>query len=55
MQPFIRINDDLLERLATYFTYHNLYKRYNLTFEKFIFKYQRGDYHRWINKEPKRY
>lgn len=36
------MNDEMLERLGTYFVYHNILERYGMTFEQFIDRWQRG-------------
>lgn len=36
------MNDDMLDRLGTYFVYHNILDRYGITFESFIDRWQRG-------------
>lgn len=38
----MRINDDLLERLGMYFVYHDVHTKYNVTFEIFVERWQRG-------------
>lgn len=38
----MKINDELLERLGTYFVYHQLHNRYGLTFESFVDRWSRG-------------
>ena len=32
----MRIDDALLEKLGTYFVYHNIHEKYGVTFEHFI-------------------
>lgn len=44
------MSDELLEKLGNVFVYHNYYNRYGLTYEHFVFKYQRGDYHAPTNR-----
>lgn len=38
----MKINDELLERLGTYFVYHEVYERYGISFETFVDRHQRG-------------
>lgn len=38
----MKINDELLERLGTYFVYHDIYNCYGMTFETFLDRWQRG-------------
>lgn len=38
----VKINDELLERLGTYFVYHCIYERYGITFEIFVDRWMRG-------------
>lgn len=38
----MKINDELLEKLGTYFVYHDLHRRYGITFEKFVERWMRG-------------
>ena len=39
---FMRINDEMLEKLGIYFVYHGLYERYGITFEVFVDRWSRG-------------
>lgn len=32
----MKISDELLERLGTYFVYHDIHERFNVTFEQFL-------------------
>lgn len=38
----MKINDELLEKLGTYFVYHEVYDKYGLTFESFVDRWTRG-------------
>ena len=38
----LAVNDEMLDRLGTYFVYHNVYNRYGITFESFVDRWQRG-------------
>ena len=38
----MKINDELLEKLGTYFVYHEVYDTYGLTFESFVDRWTRG-------------
>lgn len=38
----MRINDELLEKLGSYFVYHEVYNRYGITFESFVDRWTRG-------------
>ena len=38
----MKIDDELLDKLGTYFVYHELYNRYGLTFETFVDRWTRG-------------
>jgi hypothetical protein len=38
----MKINDELLEKLGTYFVYHGVYDKYGLTFESFVDRWTRG-------------
>ncbi|MFJ8461955.1 hypothetical protein ACIQ57_22935 [Lysinibacillus xylanilyticus] len=38
----MKINDELLERLGTYFVYHSVYENYGITFENFVERWLRG-------------
>lgn len=38
----MRINDELLEFLADYFVQHDVYAKYEMTFESFVDRWQRG-------------
>lgn len=38
----MKINDELLEKLGTYFVYHKVYDTYGLTFEIFVDRWTRG-------------
>ena len=42
MDVQMKIDDELLDKLGTYFVYHELYNRYGLTFEKFVDRWTRG-------------
>ena len=32
----VKINDEMLDRLGTYFVYHAVYDNYGITFENFV-------------------
>lgn len=36
------MNDEMLERLGTYFVYHDVYNKTGVTFESFVSRWQRG-------------
>lgn len=38
----MKIEDMLLEKLGVFFVYHDLYNRYGITFENFIYRYLNG-------------
>lgn len=38
----MKINDDMLDRLGSYFVYHEVYNRYGITFESFVDRWTRG-------------
>ena len=38
----MRINDEMLDKLGTYFVYHEVYNRYGITFESFVDRWSRG-------------
>lgn len=38
----MRINDEMLDKLGTYFVYHEVYERYGITFESFVDRWSRG-------------
>lgn len=40
---WMKIEDDLLEKLGVFFVYHDLYNRYGITFENFVYRYLRGN------------
>ena len=42
MDVQMKIDDELLDKLGTYFVYHELYNRYGLTFETFVDRWTRG-------------
>jgi hypothetical protein len=41
-EVFMKINDELLEKLGIYFVYHDIYNRYGITFESFVDRWVRG-------------
>ncbi|MEO4052358.1 hypothetical protein [Solibacillus sp. CAU 1738] len=38
----MKIDDEMLEKLGTYFVYHEVYSRYGITFETFVDRWVRG-------------
>lgn len=42
MRFVMKINDEILERLGTYFVYHSVYENYGITFENFVERWLRG-------------
>lgn len=36
------MTDETLDRLGTYFVYHDIYNKYGITFEIFVGRWQRG-------------
>ncbi len=38
----MRIDDEMLDKLGTYFVYHEVYNRYGITFEIFVDRWVRG-------------
>ncbi|MFA1738663.1 hypothetical protein ACDX69_13925 [Lysinibacillus fusiformis] len=38
----MKINDEILDRLGTYFVYHAVYDNYGITFENFVERWIRG-------------
>lgn len=38
----MKIDDVMLEKLGVYFVYHEIYKRYGITFETFVDRWKRG-------------
>lgn len=38
------MNDELLDKLGTYFVYHNIQERHDITFEQFVKQYMRGEW-----------
>jgi len=38
----MKINDEMLDRLGTYFVYHAVYDNYGITFENFVERWIRG-------------
>ena len=38
----MKIDDDMLDRLGSYFVYHEVYNRYGITFESFVDRWSRG-------------
>lgn len=38
----MRIDDELLDRLGTYFDYHKIYEKTGVTFETFVKRYMAG-------------
>ncbi|MCS1391905.1 MULTISPECIES: hypothetical protein [Lysinibacillus] len=38
----VKINDEMLDRLGTYFVYHAVYDNYGITFENFVERWLRG-------------
>lgn len=38
----MRIDDELLDKLGTYFVYHKVFDRYGMTFESFVDRWNRG-------------
>lgn len=45
------MDDAKLDRLGKYFTYHDILKRYDLTFEQFLLMNQRGDWEVFIRAQ----
>ena len=41
-EVFMKINDELLEKLGIYFVYHDIYNRYGITFEMFVERWLKG-------------
>ena len=44
----VKANDEMLDRLGTYFVYHNVYTRYGITFESFVDRWERGIIHIYV-------
>lgn len=38
----MRIDDETLDKLGTYFVYHEVYERYGITFESFVGRWRKG-------------
>jgi len=39
-----------IEKLGTYFVYHDLHNRYGITFERFVHMVKLGVWHYWTSK-----
>ncbi len=38
----MKIDDEILDKLGTYFVYHDIFNRYGITFETFVDRWLRG-------------
>ena len=42
------MNDEQLDKLGEYFTYHRIHERYELTFERFVEMVLAGTWEAWL-------
>jgi hypothetical protein len=42
------MNEERLDKLATYFIYFNIRERYGITFERFVAVVKRGGWHEYV-------
>lgn len=40
--------DELLDKLGTYYVYHRIGERYEITFERFVEQYINGTWEAWL-------